>query len=213
MGRSNLASAMADLRLTKSLILASASPRRARLLGELGMSEFSVRPLDVDESVPPRLAAADQPRYVAELKSQAADRYLTSDAVTLTADSLVVSAGRALGKPTDVEAARRTLRALCGSVHEVVSAFTLTTATAAGGARRTTRSVTTEVELAAATDAEIDYYLERSPPLDKAGAYGIQDWIGVAKAVRITGSYSNVVGLPTAELYATLRELGLVDLG
>lgn len=204
---------MADLRLRRSLVLASASPRRAMLLGQLGVSEFEVRALDLDEAVPPGIAPEEHPRYLAELKSRAADRYLTPDAVTLAADSLVISEGRALGKPSDVDAARRTLLQICGSVHEVVSAFTLAIVTAAGGVLRTTRSVSTRVELAAATDAEIDFYLQRSPPLDKAGAYGIQDWVGMAKAVRITGSYTNVVGLPTAELYATLRELDLVDLG
>ena len=200
------------MRLTRDLILASASPRRAALLRQLGIATFAVRSTDVDESFDPATDPTAVPALLAERKSVAAEAWLRGGAnLALTADSVVVYDGAVLGKPADLAEARATLRRLCGAEHLVVTGFTLAWREASGALERVTRSVTTRVWLAGATEREIAHYLELSPPLDRAGAYGIQDWIGFAKATRIDGSYANVVGLPTAEVYAVLRERGFVE--
>ena len=198
------------MKLTKRLILASGSPRRADLLRALGIEGFEIVRTDADESIPPGTPAAQVPAVLAERKSQAAAHLLTPDSVVLTADSLVFLGEEIIGKPADLAEAREILRKLCGAEHRVVTAFTLARLGPEGRALITTRSVTTFVELAAADAAEIEYYVRTAPPLDRAGAYGVQDWIGLAKATRLTGSYTNVVGLPTAEVYAALLELGIV---
>ena len=168
------------------------------------MEDFRIAPTDVDERLPPGLPALEAPAYLSRLKSEAADAHLDGEAVTLSADSLVVSEGRALGKPIDLAEAHAMLAYLCGREHTVVTGFTLARKGASGGVERKTEQVATQVTLAPASEAEIAHYVRNFPPLDRAGSYGIQDWIGTSKASRIEGSYTNVVGLPTAEVYASL---------
>ena len=200
------------MRLTRSLILASASPRRAELLRRLGIATFAVRSTDVDEGFDRDADPMTIPTLLAERKCDAAQTWLEGATnLVLTADSVVVHDGEVLGKPAGRAEAHATLRRLCGSDHLVVTGFTLAWREATGALQRVTRSVATRVWLAEATEREIGYYVDRSPPLDRAGAYGIQDWIGLAKATRIEGSYTNVVGLPTSEVYAVLRLGGFVD--
>lgn len=199
------------MRLRRTLILASASPRRAALLRSLGLDGFLVAPTNVDETLPPDFDPAHAAETLARLKSEAADPHLSGASVTLTADSVVISRGRSLGKPHDLGEARAMLRELCGSTHTVMTGFALARAAAGGGVERRVECVTTQVTLATATEAEIAYYLKHSPPLDRAGGYGVQDWIGAAKATRLEGSYTNVVGLPTAEVFAALRDWDLID--
>lgn len=189
------------------ILLASASPRRSELLLGLGF-KFEVRASHVDEvlpqGVPPQAAA----RYLAELKATACEGWLEDGLVILTADSVVLHAGDILNKPADLVGAKQMLNRLCGQTHTVMTGVCILSQ-AKQQKRKIIFDVTTQVTLAAADSAEIDYYLQVQPPLDKAGSYGIQDWIGLAKATRVEGSYTNVMGLPTAEVYRALRELGV----
>ena len=201
------------MELTQPLRLASASPRRSDLLTALGLT-FSVHPLDIDEIVPDGLPNAEAAEYLAKLKAAAADHLLHAGAgqraTVLTADSVVLLGEELLGKPRDLDEARDVLRRLCGATHTVVTGFCLRWLDDAGTEGVMSESVRTEVTLAGATEAEIDYYVARQPPLDRAGSYGIQDWIGWAKLVRLEGSYSNVMGLPTARVYNALVDNGLL---
>ena len=192
----------------KHLILASASPRRSDLLGRLGF-EFEVRATDVDEVLPEGYPADRAARYLAELKASASEPWLDGETVILTADTTVVIDDRVINKPTDVGDALHMLHELCGATHTVVTGVCIVTRQA-GNPRRTSFSVATEVTVAEATEDEIASYVDRCRPFDKAGGYGIQDWIGWAKVTAIDGSYSNVMGLPTAEVYAALRDIGLM---
>ena len=190
------------------LILASASPRRSTLLSALGYG-FSVRPTDVEEVLPEGLPPDEAAPFLARLKAEACLAWLDEAATcVLTADSVVVLDGEVLNKPTDAADARRMLARLCGRTQTVVTGVCLLRGTSARPSFEG-QAIRTEVTLAAATPDEIADYVARQPPLDKAGAYGIQDWIGLAKATRLEGSYTNVMGLPTAEVYAMLIAAGL----
>ena len=190
------------------LLLASASPRRSDLLRGLGY-DFDVKPTDVEEVLPKGLPPERAASYLAELKARVCEAWLTPQTVVITADSVVLHEGEVLNKPTDLDAARAMLERLCGSTHTVITGVCILSE-AHGSAAFEVFEVTTQVTLAMASATEIDYYLGIQPPLDKAGSYGIQDWIGLAKATRIEGSYTNVMGLPTAEVYRALRSRGVM---
>lgn len=190
-------------------ILASSSPRRRELMAQLGLRFEIIKP-DIDES---RRAAEDLVDYAERLsreKAEAVTRLLDGGpALVIAADTIVLAGGELLGKPGDAADARRMLRQLRAREHVVVTAFTVSLARRAGAAPRViTRHAQTVVEMRAYSDAEIETYIASGDPLDKAGAYGIQneDFRPVA---RIEGSYSNVVGLPLEELGTGLRELGV----
>ena len=184
------------LHLDVPLVLASASPRRSDLLSRLGVS-FEVRPSGADESWPEGLGVGPAAEAVALRKAEATD---ATDALVLAADTVVVLDGEVLGKPPDPEAARATLRRLSGRTHTVVTGLALRL-----GDRTTTAHETTAVTFAPLGDDEIAAYVATGSPLDKAGAYGIQDDVGALLVGRIEGDYSNVVGLPLRRLYETLR--------
>ena len=190
------------------LVLASASPRRQFLLSQLGY-DFEVRPTDVDES----LAEGTDLRGAAEMlalrKNQHCDAWLAPGMVILCADSAVLLDDQFLGKPETSQAAQEMLQQICGRTQLVVTGVCLSWLDQSQNLHRNHFSVETEVTLAEASLEEIDAYILQQPPLDRAGSYGIQDWIGLAKAVRINGSYTNVMGLPTAEVYQALKELGM----
>lgn len=182
------------------VILASGSPRRRELLGMLGV-EFECKPLQgVDETYPATMDAMDVAPYLARKKCGYACGLISGDELVITADTVVVCGGKVLGKPTDADDARRMLHTLSGRTHAVVTGL----AVATSGDMQCASAVT-EVTFAELTDQEIDYYVEHYSPLDKAGAYGIQEWIGEVGVKGINGSYYNVMGLPMHVLYTLLR--------
>lgn len=181
------------------IILASNSPRRKELLAGLGV-DYDVRTLpDVDESYPETLQGADIPLYISKLKADAYKTLLQPDELMITADTIVWMDGMVLGKPRNRFGAIEMLRQLSGHTHQVFTGVTITTAT-----RQHSFSVGTEVRFANLTDEEIVYYVDTYQPMDKAGAYGVQEWIGYIGVENISGSYFNVMGLPVQRLYREL---------
>jgi len=180
------------------VILASQSPRRRELLSSMGIS-FEVIVRQVDEDFPGHLDPVGAVRYIAEKKACAFKAEAT-DALVITADTIVTVDGRILGKPADEAHAGEMLALLSGRRHEVITAVALLQ----DGAVELFHE-TTEVYFRSLSPAEIDYYIHHYRPYDKAGAYGIQEWIGVVAVEKIIGSYTNVVGLPTATLSEKLR--------
>lgn len=181
------------------IVLASNSPRRRELLGGLGIP-FTTRVLDgIDESWPAELKGEDIPLYISREKASAYQATIAADELVITADTIVYVDGEVLGKPTDEADAHRMLRTLSGRWHEVITGVTLTTAT-----RQHSFAVTTKVRFCNLSDEEIDHYVSNFRPLDKAGAYGIQEWIGYIGVEGLEGSYFNVVGLPVQRLYREL---------
>ena len=189
-----------DLRIESRIVLASASPRRAELLRAAGF-EFHVQPAHVDESVHIDETPEQYVRRVADAKARAV-LAAADDRVVLAADTIVVIDGHILGKPVDETDASRMLRLLSGRLHQVLTAVTLVR-----NGRTLTRLATTDVEFAPLSDQEIAWYVATGEPFDKAGAYAVQG-LAARFVARIDGSYSNVVGLPVALVYAMLRELG-----
>ena len=184
------------------IILASNSPRRRELLAGLGLA-FEVRVLEgVDERYPASLPADDVAEYIAAEKAEAYRSVMQPDELLITADTVVICDGEVLGKPVDETDACRMLRQLSGKTHHVVTGVCLTTTTAQ---RRF--SVTTEVTFKKLTNSEIHYYVDNYHPLDKAGAYGIQEWIGYIGCTGLRGSYYNVMGLPVQRIYTELAIL------
>lgn len=188
----------------KTIILASQSPRRQQLLSELGLP-FEVRVNgEVDETYPQSIVPEDIPVYLAAKKSQAFRASLASNEILLTSDTIVICEGKVLGKPIDRQHAIDTLRSLSGSMHSVITGVALFY----NGKERTFSS-TTDVYFRELTLDEIEFYVDTYKPFDKAGAYGIQEWIGYVGVERIDGSYFNVMGLPVQKLYSELtRFLG-----
>jgi septum formation protein len=182
------------------VILASQSPRRQQLLRELGL-EFRTELRPIDEAIPPGITASEAAAYLAGRKADEFAGALAPDELVVTADTVVVSAGQALGKPTDATEARQMLRGLSGRTHQVVTGVCLLTQ-----ARKWVAHDTTLVTFRDLTPAEIDYYVAQYQPYDKAGAYGIQEWIGMVGIERIEGSYFNVMGLPLHRLYQMLQD-------
>lgn len=177
------------------LILASNSPRRRELLAGLDL-DFTVRVLpDIDESYPDTLDTCDIAQYIAEKKANAYRESIADDELVITADTIVVCDDRVLGKPADADEAHSMLRMLSGRTHEVITGVCLTT-------HKKTRafSVTTQVTFDNLTDEQIDYYITHYRPFDKAGAYGIQEWIGYVGVSDLHGSYFNVMGLPVQRI-------------
>ncbi|MBQ8593853.1 MAG: septum formation protein Maf [Bacteroidaceae bacterium] len=182
------------------IILASNSPRRKELLAGLGLP-YEVRVLaDIDESYPATLCGEDIPLYISKKKAEAYIETLQPDDLIVTADTIVWLDGQVLGKPADEAEARAMLHALSGKTHQVITGVTLATAE-----RTKSFASVSEVTFAPLTDAEIDYYIAHYHPLDKAGSYGIQEWIGFIGVERIEGSYFNVMGLPVQRLYRELK--------
>ena len=184
----------------KKIVLSSNSPRRKELLGELGI-DFEVRVIEgIDETYPKELSVEEVPQYIAREKARV---YIVGkDEVLLTADTVVVLGNEIMGKPHDEADAMRMLRQLSGKTHQVITGVCLKTSD-----KQVTFADVTDVSFADLTDKEIKYYVDNFRPLDKAGAYGIQEWIGSAGVTGINGSYFNVVGLPVHRVYAELKKL------
>ena len=189
------------------IVLASNSPRRRELLSGLGL-EYEVRTMPgLDESYPEGLSMEEIPQYISRKKAAAYS--LGADEVLITADTIVWLDGEVLGKPADEEEARQMLRKLSGKTHQVVTGVTLTYRNEESLSHHSFASVS-QVTFAQLSDAEIDYYVTHYRPLDKAGAYGIQEWIGYIGVTSIEGSYFNVMGLPVQRLYIEMKKLNLL---
>lgn len=183
------------------IILASASPRRRQLLSGLGI-DFEVRTLaGIDESYPDHLQGEAIAAYISKAKAEAYRATLAPNDLVITADTIVSVDGNVLGKPANEAEAQEMLRLLSGRTHEVVTGVTLMS-----NSQQQTFTATTSVTFAPLTEAEIAHYVSQYRPLDKAGAYGIQEWIGMIAVESIQGSYFNVMGLPVQRLYKALRD-------
>ena len=181
------------------IVLASASPRRRQLLQELGI-RFRVQPKKVEENFDEQLAPVQVAEYLSKLKARAFSKEeLEEKTIVITADTVVTIDGMIMGKPKDPANAREMLQQLSGRSHQVITGVTLRSAE-----KMKTFSVSTKVFFKELSNEEIEYYITRFKPFDKAGAYGIQEWIGHAAIERIEGSYFNVMGLPVHRLYEEL---------
>ena len=186
--------------LPHKIILASNSPRRKELLAGLDV-QFEVRVLKgIDESYPATLPTPEIAEYIAQKKASAYRETIAADELVITADTIVVLGDEVLGKPKDAADAHRMLRELSGQTHQVITGVVLTTKE-----RQEHFSVVSNVTFKELTNDEIDYYVETYKPMDKAGAYGIQEWIGYVGVTRLEGSYFNVMGLPVQRIYEALR--------
>ncbi len=163
---------------------------------------FEVHPAHIDETYPTGLSGAEIPEYLATRKAMALSEYHAAGTVVLTADTIVWHQGMVLEKPPGVAAARETLRQLSGTWHEVFTSVCFS-----GKGFLEVKHACTEVKFSALDDTLIETYLRKGHPLDKAGAYGIQEWIGLVGVEEIRGSYTNVVGMPTQVVYKTLRDM------
>lgn len=192
-----------SLRLVEGykVILASNSPRRKELLGGLGI-DFEVRTLQgIDESYPRNLKGEEIPIYISGKKAEAYLSTIAEDEMVITADTIVYDAGQVLGKPANREDAINMLRQLSGHAHDVITGVSIVTK------QKTVQFASvSKVHFTTLTDEEITYYVDHFKPFDKAGAYGIQEWIGYVAVTRIEGSYFNVMGLPIQRLYTELKK-------
>ena len=189
-----------DLLNSHRIILASRSPRRRQLLHDMGL-KFDVVIREYEESYPANLKGEEIALYLASLKSESFKKEISSNEIVITADTIVWCNNEVLGKPSDLDDARRMIRALSGNTHEVITGVALLSSS-----KERVFADTTKVTFERLSEEEIDYYIDNFKPYDKAGAYGIQEWIGVAACSRIEGSYFNVVGLPVQKLYQELKE-------
>lgn len=183
------------------IILASNSPRRKELLAGIDVN-FDVRVIrDIDESYPASLPTKDIAEYISCKKATVYRQQMASDELIITADTIVVLDSEVMGKPHDEADASRMLHELSGRTHQVITGVTLTTID-----RQRSFSVETDVTFKSLTDEEINYYIQHYKPFDKAGAYGIQEWIGHIGVTALKGSYFNVMGLPVQRIYEALRQ-------
>ena len=181
------------------VILASNSPRRRELLAGLGL-QFEVRVLaDIDENYPPTLPATQIAKYIAHKKAEANRAIMANNEMIITADTIVVVDDMVMGKPADDADAIRMLSTLSGKTHKVITGVCITTLN-----KQTVFDVTTGVTFKTLTDEEINYYITHFHPTDKAGAYGIQEWIGYIGVTGLEGRYYNVMGLPVQRIYDEL---------
>lgn len=189
-----------------NIVLASNSPRRRELLAGLGI-EFEVRVLpDIDESYPADLPVMQIAEYIAHKKASAYLLTMKDNDLVITADTVVIIGNEVLGKPKDEEDAKRMLRLISGKTHQVVSGVCLTTTK-----QQRHFSVSTDVTFKDLPENEINYYITKYKPFDKAGAYGIQEWIGYVGVTSLNGSYFNVMGLPVQKLWEELKRYFIHD--
>ncbi|MBR2326512.1 MAG: septum formation protein Maf [Alistipes sp.] len=184
------------------LILASASPRRRELLAACDIDFTLAERFECEECYPADLEADKVAEYLSQLKSNAYPHALREGDILLTADTVVIAGGEILGKPKDNADAERMLKILSGATHKVVTGVTLRTPS-----RTISFSAESLVTFRVLENEEIEYYVERYRPMDKAGAYGIQEWIGYVGIEHIEGSFYNVMGLPVQRLYVAIGEL------
>jgi septum formation protein len=184
-----------------NIVLASKSPRRQELLKGIGV-DFSILTKEVDESFPSKLPLIDVAPFLSLKKAKAfEDSELPENYMVITADTVVIVENEILGKPKDRDDAIRMMNLLSGKAHKVVTGVTVHTKE-----KTKTFSVTSKVTFETLDNQEIDYYIDNFKPYDKAGAYGVQEWIGYIGVSNVEGSYYNVMGLPTQRLYKVLKE-------
>lgn len=182
------------------IILASNSPRRKELLSGLDLDyEVKILP-DIDESYPLDMPPEEVAQYIAGKKAEAYKNMITDNVLVITADTVVILDGQIYGKPVDENDAKQMLHGLSGKTHKVVTGVCLTTKD-----KQKSFSAFSDVRFCKLDEEEIDYYVSRYKPLDKAGAYGIQEWIGYISVEYISGSYFNIMGLPIQRLYQELK--------
>ena len=185
-----------------NIVIASNSPRRKELMSGLGV-DYVVKTLpDVDESYPDTLQGTEIPAYISREKADAYKSLIQPDELLITADTIVWLNGEVLGKPKGREGAIDMLRKLSGTSHQVITGVCLTTSD-----WQKSFTAVTDVTFATLTEEEIIYYVDKYTPMDKAGAYGVQEWIGFIGVESISGSYFNVMGLPIQRLYQELKRL------
>lgn len=181
------------------IILASQSPRRQELLTGLNIP-FEIQVIDTEETFPKQLVGVDIPMYLAEKKADEFKDKMDENTLLITADTIVWHEGKVFGKPADKAEATKMLKALSGKTHQVITGVCIS-----DSKRRKTFHVISEVRFARLTAAEIEFYVTNYEPYDKAGAYGVQEWIGFIGVEHIEGSYFNVMGLPIQRLYTELK--------
>jgi septum formation protein len=184
---------------TYHIILGSKSPRRKELLSGLNIP-FEVQTIDIEENYPEEIVGVDIPMYLAEKKADAFAGEMDENTLLITADTIVWHEGIALGKPNNKADAVRMLKELSGKMHQVITGVCISTLN-----KRKTFHAISEVRFTRLTPDEIEYYLQNYQPYDKAGAYGVQEWIGYVGVEHIEGSYYNVMGLPVQRLYTELK--------
>ena len=182
------------------LILASKSPRRSQLLAEAGFN-FKIRTKEVEESYPATLKPRQVPLFLAEKKAKACKEFLKKGQIILAADTIVTKGKNIYEKPTDKKDTERILKKLSGKWHEVITGVCLLSKK-----KKVSFIGVSKVKLEKLSAVEIDYYIQQFQPYDKAGAYAIQEWIGLCKVSKIKGTYSNIMGLPVDLVYQYLRE-------
>lgn len=187
--------------IDQKIILASKSPRR-KFLMEQGGFEVEVRSYDVEEIYPEELDPKAVPEYLAKLKIQPALETLAENEIVITADTIVLFENHILGKPKDAAEAKEYIQKMSGTKHDVITGVCIATSQS-----QKSFSVFSKVLFSEISNEEIQYYIDNFKPYDKAGAYGIQDWIGWTKIKSIEGSYSNIMGLPMNEVYEAISEL------
>lgn len=188
------------------LILASNSPRRKELLAGLGL-DFEVRVIkDIDETYPAELSVEHIPVYISEQKANVYRNCIRDDELVITADTVVIVGQNVLGKPKDRKDACEMLRMISGCTHQVITGVCLTSRSI-----HRTLSVSTDVTFKSLTEQEICYYVDHYKPYDKAGAYGIQEWIGYVGVTSLEGSYFNVMGLPVQRIWQELLDIYGMD--
>lgn len=192
-------SAPSLIALSNKLILASGSPRRKQLLTELGLS-FEVKTIPFEETFPDDLEGNKVAEYLAVGKNEAHRKHFSKE-IILTADTVVLFNDRILGKPVSDSEAIKTLQLLSGKIHEVITGVCISSPE-----QQLSFSCTTKVKFAELSDQEISSYVSHFQPMDKAGSYAIQEWIGLIGIEWIEGSYYNVVGLPVSEVYKALKK-------
>ncbi|MEY4432383.1 MAG: hypothetical protein RLZZ44_513 [Bacteroidota bacterium] len=184
-----------------SLILASGSPRRQQFFKDLDL-DFEIRLKEIEEVYPPELKAEGITNYLAQLKADAFDGELKDNEILITSDTIVWHHNKALGKPKDEQDAFAILKSLSNDTHEVITSVCFKTK-----AKTDTIFEVTKVTFNAISDQAIHYYLDHYKPYDKAGAYGIQEWIGFVGVAKIEGSYTNVMGMPTDKVFDYLNNI------
>lgn len=185
-----------------NVVLASNSPRRRELLADLGI-DFKVRTIKgIDESYPRDMPVLEIAEFISQKKAQAYQRLMGENEIIITADTVVILGNEVLGKPANTADACHMLRQLSGNTHKVVTGVTIVMP-----GRMSSFSAVTDVEFAQLSDEDINFYVDNYRPLDKAGAYGIQEWIGCMGVRHINGSFYNVMGLPLHRLYSELDRL------
>ncbi len=186
--------------IKKKIVLGSQSPRRSYLLEQMGL-EFEIRTQDAEEIFPEAMHPEDVPAYLARLKAKELESTIQEEEILITADTVVIIDDKVVGKPTDAAHAFEMVKNLSNKVHKVVTGVTIT-----DKKESISFSETTYVIFRRITDGDIKHYLHEYKPFDKAGAYGIQEWIGIIGIDKIDGCYYNVMGLPTSRLYLELNK-------